>query len=89
MFSIVGDYFPTGMISTANSVVMAGSYMGAALSSSGVVLTSIFGWRNCFKIMSLFGIICSVLLAIVVKEPERGAFDKVKEEDKPKYKEED
>lgn len=84
MFSIVGDYFPSSMISTANSFVMAGSYMGAALSSSGVFLTALYGWRNCFKIMCVFGVLCALLMAVVVKEPKRGAFDKVKEEDKPK-----
>ena len=79
MFSIVGDYFPSSMISTANSVVMAGSYLGAASASSGVFLTGLYGWKNCFKIMSVFGILCALLLGVTVKEPERGAFEKVEE----------
>ena len=45
MYSLVADFFPTKMISTANSILFAGSYIGAAASSLCIMLTSRFGWR--------------------------------------------
>ena len=44
-FSILGDYFPKNMRSTANSLMNTGSYLGAGFSSLLVLAVSNFGWR--------------------------------------------
>lgn len=79
MYSIVADYFPTKMISTANSILFAGSYVGAAASSLCIMLTSKFGWRGAFNIMGYGGILAGLAM-LIVREPIRGIFKKYEAE---------
>ena len=44
MFSIVADYFPKNLISTANAIIIAGAYAGVAFGSGCIVLTGSLGW---------------------------------------------
>ena len=48
MFSIVADYFPKRLISTANAVIIAGAYMGVAFGSGCILLTGKLGWMRMF-----------------------------------------
>lgn len=74
MYSLVSDYFPTKMRSTAISVLTAGSYIGAAASSLCIMATAQYGWRGCYKLMGAFGILAGALNLLLVREPKRDAF---------------
>jgi MFS family permease len=71
MFSLINDYFPQDKITTANSILTAGPYIGAALSTLCVVIISNFGWRNCYILMGLFGVLTGLSALFFIKEPTR------------------
>lgn len=43
--SLIGDYFPRKIRTTANSVFGTGGYLGSASSVLFVFITKHFGWR--------------------------------------------
>lgn len=71
-FSILGDYFPKRMRSTANSLMNTGSYLGAGFSSLIVLAVGSFGWRASYIYLGIASAILAVLSFFVIKEPERG-----------------
>ncbi|MGI8467368.1 MAG: spinster family MFS transporter [Pyrinomonadaceae bacterium] len=75
--SLIADYFPAEKRARATSVFMLGLPVGLALSFavSGAVARN-YGWRAAFFIAGLPGLIC-VLLALFIREPERGAVESV------------
>ena len=79
MYSLISNYFPAHMISTANSVLMTGCYLGGGFSSLSVNLVKALGWRESFSIIGFFGITIGILSLIILKEPQRK--DRIKNRD--------
>ena len=75
--SLIGDYFPPEKRAKATSVFMLGLPVGLALSFavSGAIAKA-YGWRMAFLVAGLPGLLC-VALAFFIKEPIRGAVEKI------------
>ena len=75
--SLIGDCFPSEKRAKAVSIFMLGLPVGLALSFavSGAVAKS-YGWRAAFFVAGVPGLLC-VLAAFFIKEPQRGAVEKV------------
>ena len=89
-YSIVSDYFPADRRATALAIFSLGVPFGMALGAGfGVKFATldvhwimpVFGidifqnWRFPFIAIGLMGIVASIILVIVVREPKRGAMD--------------
>lgn len=75
--SLIGDYFPPEKRAKATSVFMLGLPVGLALSFavSGAIAKA-YGWRMAFIVAGLPGLLC-VALAFFIREPVRGAVEKI------------
>jgi MFS family permease len=75
--SIIGDCFPPQRralaISVFTGIGLVGTLIG--LTVSGVLLERV-GWRNVFIIFGLPGLALALLLPLLLKEPERGRFER-------------
>src|SRR5579863_4175178 len=78
-YSLICDYFPPKERARALSVYSFGIPIGAA---AGIVLggyiTSLMSWRMAFFIVGLAGLVLTPLLKFTVREPKRGALDRVR-----------
>lgn len=59
---------------------MAGAYLGAALGSGCIILTTKVGWQKMFQITSLGGVALAAFFGLMTREPKRGAFNENVEE---------
>lgn len=73
-FSIIQDYFPPERRATANSIIHSGQYIGTAMGSISILFIKQFGWRGTYGIMALVSAVVSAMIALIVKEPERGRY---------------
>lgn len=71
-YSLLGDYFPKRLRTTANSLMNTSTYLGSGFASLSVMAVAAFGWRAAYYIMGGSGVVLSALAFIAVKEPERG-----------------
>ena len=74
-YSLIADYFPPEIRTTAIAVYNLGIYIGNALSSLIVILIEKFGWRKAYIITGLAGIVLALLCLIFVVDPIRGRFE--------------
>jgi MFS family permease len=70
--SLIGDYFPRKIRTTANSVFGTGGYLGSASSVLFVFITKHFGWRWTYILSGGFGIFIGIISLFFVKEPKKG-----------------
>ena len=77
-YSLVSDIVPPDRRATANSIISSGSYIGIAISSISLMLIKKFGWRFSYMSMGLSAIFLGLITSIFLKEPNRGAFLKIK-----------
>ena len=75
-FSLIRDFFPPNYRSTANSVYAFSHYGGVCLASLSILFIKKYGWREDYDLTGVFGILFGILCLTVIKEPERGRFDK-------------
>lgn len=74
--SAVSDLYPPKMRSFAISLFMMGPNLGTLLGLVlGGVVAQYFGWRAVFLFFGIPGVILSVIVYFVVKEPVRGGFE--------------
>ena len=71
-YSLVSDYVPPERRATANAFLGTAVYTGISLSSLSVLLIKQTGWRYCYFIMGIFGLLTSLVTAFFVKEPKQG-----------------
>jgi MFS family permease len=77
-YSIVSDYFPAEKRGQALAIFSLGVPFGMALGAylgPTIAENPNLGWRAAFIGIGLAGMIASVLLVIVVREPKKGAMD--------------
>lgn len=80
--SLISDYFPKEKRAGALAVYAMGIPIGVAFAYlAGGWITETFSWRYAFVLVGLPGILLAILLRLTVKEPPRGAFDGVPEND--------
>ena len=74
-YSLIVDYFPPEVRTTANAVYAFGIYIGAGLSSIINIMISELGWRWAYAISGITGIIIGLLALLVIRDPVRGRFE--------------
>jgi MFS family permease len=75
-YSIVSDYFPAHKRGLALALFSLGVPFGMALGAGfGGTIADIWSWRHAFVGIGIAGIVASVLLLILVREPKRGQMD--------------
>ena len=74
--SMITDYFPMKQRSRANAIYASGLYVGLFFSfySAGFLLSN-WGWRKSFIYLGLPGILLSILLFLLIREPKKGKLD--------------
>src|ERR1700691_2120238 len=78
-YSLICDYFPSKERARALSVYSFGIPIGSAVGIAlGGFITSLMSWRMAFLIVGLAGLLITPLLKLTVREPLRGAFDKLR-----------
>ncbi|WP_404710896.1 spinster family MFS transporter [Sphingomonas sp. MMS24-J13] len=76
--SLLSDFFRPEKRTTAMSVLMLAPPIGAFLGSAGgAMVAQAYGWRYAFYVAAIPGFILALLLALTVREPERGVYDRV------------
>ena len=74
--SLLSDSFPVEQRSTALSIFVMGGPLGSMLAfAAGGWLGETLGWRTAFIIFGAPGLLLALMIRILVREPERGAFD--------------
>ena len=86
-YSLLGDYFPQRLRTTANSLLNTGTYLGAGIASLSVMLVAQYGWRFAYTTIGSCGVLFALLTFLTLREPERGyqirlAFQKKKDQEK-------
>ena len=74
-YSLIVDYFPPEVRTTANAVYAFGIYVGNALSSMIIVMISSLGWRWAYAITGFVGIAIGCLVLLLIKDPIRGRYE--------------
>lgn len=77
-YAIISDMFPAGRRGMALSFYNLGPPAGAALGVAfGASIAAAFDWRMAFLILGGIGIVAAIVVALLLKEPRRGASDGV------------
>lgn len=81
-YSLIADYFPPEIRTTANAYFAGCIFVGGALSSVSTIMVASIGWRETYLIVGIYGIVAGILVITFVQEPVRGRYDprKVDEE---------
>lgn len=75
-YAIITDSFPPGKRGIAFGIYNLGPPIGAAVGIAfGASIAAAFDWRTAFIAIGVFGLVVAFVLRLVVREPERGAFD--------------
>ena len=78
--SILADYYPRGRRSFAMAVVAVGAPLGMMLGSVvGGVVSDSLGWRAAFFILAVPGLVLSLAMWGLLREPRRGLADGLRE----------
>lgn len=76
-YAIISDYFPSGRRGTALSIFNLGPPIGAALGIAfGASIAAAYNWRDAFVALGSVGLLGSLLVILVVREPVRGSLDR-------------
>jgi predicted MFS family arabinose efflux permease len=79
--SMISDYFPLSRRSSAFAVNAAAIHIGIFLGFAiGGWIAQDYGWRWAFLIAGIPGIVVALIVALTVREPERGAMDPIRAE---------
>ena len=65
--TLVHKLFPRDYRGTANSILYSANYIGTAMSSLSILLIGLFGWRNIYNIMGIFGMTVAFITTILFK----------------------
>jgi MFS family permease len=77
-YSLICDYFPSKERARALSVYSFGIPIGSAVGIAlGGFITSLMSWRMAFFIVGTAGLLITPLLKLTVREPLRGALDRL------------
>lgn len=76
-YAIVSDYFPPGRRGTALGIYNLGPPIGAALGVAfGAAIAAAYSWRDAFIVLGSIGLLASLLVVLIVREPVRGGLDR-------------
>ncbi len=76
-YALITDYFPPGRRGAAFGIYNLGPPIGAALGIAfGASIAAAFNWRDAFIAIGAVGILASVAVRLIVREPPRGGLDR-------------
>ena len=76
-YSLIADYFPSHQRARALGVYSFGIPIGSAIGLAfGGVIATTFDWRVAFLSMGVAGLLLAPIFRLLVREPERGGFDR-------------
>jgi len=82
-YSLIADYFPPGQRARAISIYSFGIPIGSAIGIVfGGLIASLIDWRYAFFIVGLAGLVLAPIFRMTIREPERGQFDRRRDDDK-------
>lgn len=74
--SVISDYFPPHKRGGAIGLFSLGVPLGATIGVAfGAWVAAHYGWRQAFVAVALPGVVLSLLLLFIVREPKRGRYD--------------
>lgn len=74
--SIISDYFPPHRRGGAIGLFSLGVPLGATIGVAfGAWVAAQYGWRQAFIAVAIPGVVLSLLLIVLVREPKRGRYD--------------
>jgi len=73
--SLLSDYFTPRRRALALSVYSVGASLGSMMGSSAGYASDAWGWRAAFFVLGIPGVLAAVLVAVSIREPERGRLD--------------
>jgi predicted MFS family arabinose efflux permease len=73
--SLLSDYFTPRRRALALSVYSVGASLGSMIGSSAGYASDVWGWRAAFFVLGVPGVVVAVLVAVTIREPERGRLD--------------
>lgn len=80
-YAIITDTFPPGRRGIALGIYNLGPPIGAALGIAfGASIAAAFDWRVAFIGIGAIGLVAALAVRLIVREPPRGAFDRVSAE---------
>lgn len=80
-YSIISDYFPPDRRGTALGLFSLGIPFGVSAGAAiGSWIAAHFGWRFAFYFLGAGGMLASILIIAIVREPLRGRFDEAHHE---------
>ena len=71
-YSLIADYFPPEVRTTANACFAGCIFVGAAMNSVSTVMVSLIGWRATYEYVGIYGVFAGLLMLFFVQEPKRG-----------------
>ena len=74
-YSLIVDYFPPEVRTTANAVYAFGIYVGSGLSSIINIMIFELGWRWTYAITGFIGVAIGCIILLIVKDPIRGRYE--------------
>ncbi|XBQ15211.1 MAG: MFS transporter [Oceanicaulis sp.] len=75
-YSVISDYFPPARRGLAIGIFTIGAPLGLMAGTAlGALIADTLGWRWAFVLLGLPGVLLAIVLAVLVKEPERGRQD--------------
>lgn len=83
-YSLIADFFPPEIRTTANAYFAGCIFVGTALSSVSTVMVGALGWRMTYFVVACYGVLAGLLVLTLIREPERGRFDPKKIIEEPK-----
>ncbi|SCW75662.1 Sugar phosphate permease [Sphingobium faniae] len=76
-YSMIADSFPPSRRATAAGIFFVASPLGLFISfAGGGYLVAEYGWRAAFLVAGLPGVVLAVLTLLLLREPERGRYDR-------------
>lgn len=82
--SIISDLYPTQRRASAVAIFFVGVPLGMASGFIvGAIVAGQLGWRTAFYVAAAPGVLLTLLLLVLVKEPRRGASDGLQESKDP------
>ncbi len=79
-YSLISDYFPPRLRGRALAAYSFGIPIGGALGIAlGGWVASVLDWRAAFIVVGLAGVLLAPVVALTIREPERGRFDPPRE----------
>jgi MFS family permease len=73
--SLLSDYFTSRRRALALSVYSVGASLGSMMGSSAGYASDAWGWRAAFYVLGVPGVLVALLVAVTIREPERGRLD--------------